>query len=82
MYNLLPHQTEGRDVLSQKFRFGLLDDMGLGKTFTTIATLRDYEALCSLTRDVSGRNTAHSVGSGVEELARRLEGGAFVRKPQ
>ena len=45
MYNLLPHQTEGRDVLSQKFRFGLLDDMGLGKTFTTIATLDAIDAV-------------------------------------
>lgn len=45
-----------------------------------VAKLRDYEAVCSLTRDVAGRNTAHSVASGVEELTRRLEGGAFVRR--
>ena len=47
-----------------------------------IDELRDYEAWCSQTGDVTGRNTAHSVASGVEELVRRLDGGAFVRKPQ
>lgn len=45
MYDLLPHQIEGRDILADQYRFGLLDDMGLGKTATAIATLDAVDAI-------------------------------------